>query len=62
MSGVHDTRFAFAAASADPCSDPAPRKQMPDSVERFLDLAATEEDHGEVSAALDLVGTGTDQG
>jgi hypothetical protein len=33
---------------------------MPDSVERFLDLAATEEDHGEVGAALDLVAT--DQG
>lgn len=30
---------------------------MTDSVERFLDLAATEEDHGEVRAALDRVGT-----
>jgi hypothetical protein len=53
VSGVHDTSFGFTAASADPCPDPAPRKQMTDSVERFLDLAATEEDHGEVGAALD---------
>jgi hypothetical protein len=26
-----------------------PRREQPDDVERFLDLAATEEDHGEVS-------------
>ena len=29
--------------------DAQPRRAMPDDVERFLDLAATEEDHGEVN-------------
>jgi transcription initiation factor TFIIH subunit 1 len=33
---------------ADGPSDQQPRKQMSDQVEKFLDLAATEEDHGDV--------------
>lgn len=30
-------------------TDPQPKKALPDHIERFLDLSATEEDHGEVS-------------
>ena len=33
---------------ADTGSDLQPRRALPNDVERFLDLAATEEDHGEV--------------
>ncbi|RSH88965.1 RNA polymerase II transcription factor B subunit 1 [Saitozyma podzolica] len=38
----------------EPDWNPAPRKQMTDSVERFLDLAATEEDHGETDTVRDV--------
>jgi transcription initiation factor TFIIH subunit 1 len=37
----------FDAYLEDPDWETAPRKKMPDNVETYLDLAATEEDHGE---------------
>nr|WRH23628.1 N-terminal domain [Naematelia aurantialba] len=38
----------------DPDWNIQPRKQLPDDVERFLDLAATEEDHGESITVRDI--------
>ncbi|TXT07203.1 hypothetical protein VHUM_03373 [Vanrija humicola] len=38
----------------DPDWDPTPRKEMPDDVERFLDLQATEEDHGDSTTVRDV--------
>lgn len=38
----------------DPDWDAAPKKALPDSVESYLDLAATEEDHGELTTIRDV--------
>ncbi|BEI90749.1 uncharacterized protein CcaverHIS019_0308190 [Cutaneotrichosporon cavernicola] len=38
----------------DPDWEIEPRKKMPDSVETYLDLAATEEDHGDVTTIRDV--------
>lgn len=34
--------------------DPTPRKELPDDVDRFLDLQATEEDHGDATTVRDV--------
>ncbi|KAL1411616.1 RNA polymerase II transcription factor B subunit 1 [Vanrija albida] len=38
----------------DPDWDPTPRKEMPSDVDRFLDLQATEEDHGDATTLRDV--------
>ncbi|KLT39906.1 hypothetical protein CC85DRAFT_288089 [Cutaneotrichosporon oleaginosum] len=44
----------FDAYLEDPDWEIQPRKKMPDSVEKYLDLAATEEDHGDSSTIRDV--------
>ncbi|KAL7419067.1 RNA polymerase II transcription factor B subunit 1 [Cryptotrichosporon argae] len=44
----------FEAYLEDPDWNVQPRKALPDDVERFLDLAATEEDHGETATVRDV--------